>query len=397
LRRDITNKPVQNTAEIRSLNKKKIINHLRKNDPVTKKDLALKLNLSFATVSNICNEACGEDFITVFSSFNSSGGRIPGLLSINPGMKYMFGMNLSNKNLLEGAVLNLKNEIIFQKKTPVGPEESLESLLDKIEELFHFLLNENKIKKEDVLGLGISVPGSVAKINESIINSNMSILENIPLKKIIEERLAIRTYVENDSDLLVLSTSWFEKNRSKNRDIIYLYIGDGLGAGIICNGNLVKGNAGMGGEISHLPLGLHDFDCYCGSKGCIETELSVPGFIRKYSEYESNLPLTGSFSFSDFLEKFDAGNAAAVKTVEENGVLLGKLILILMNIFDPEIFYVGGIREQIFKKMKPFFSGELKGRTGAGRIDENKIFYNADYENLIFKGCGELVFNEWMP
>src|SRR5689334_10465656 len=143
------NTAVNNTAEIRSLNIKKIINYLRYSEPVTKKSLADILGLSFATVSNLCNDLLADGVLEQTSSQNSGGGRIPGLLSIKPFSKYYICLNLMRKDELEVALANLKSEVIEDKHYKISGNETLDELLDKANELKTEMLDARNIKNKD--------------------------------------------------------------------------------------------------------------------------------------------------------------------------------------------------------------------------------------------------------
>jgi predicted NBD/HSP70 family sugar kinase len=195
-------------------------------------------------------------------------------------------------------------------------------------------------------------------------------------------------------------------------DVIYLYVADGLGVGVISGGRLVVGSRGLGGEIEHMPLGLRNYGCYCGQRGCVETELSEKGFLRKWAEaFGSGSSLAdgpgsglavGRFGGSaprgewkDFLAALVAGDEAARAVASENGRLLGRLISVLVNIFDPEVVYVGGIVGDFFETIRPEVESELGLRMVAGGLRKVAIESDADYRAMVLRGCAARAFSEW--
>ena len=116
----------------------------------------------------------------------------------------------------------------------------------------------------------MAAPGIYNKANACIINSTDPLFENQPLGEALERRYELPVYIENESNLLVTAASISDgvDEAKKLRDIIYLYIGEGLGVGIISDGGLVMGSRGLGGEIEHMPMGFRDYACYCGHSGC---------------------------------------------------------------------------------------------------------------------------------
>lgn len=388
---------VQNTAELRSLNKKKIIEFLRFNPPATKKDIADQLDLSFATISNLCNQLLEEGILDIISSQNSSGGRIPGLLSIKPSCRYFLCLNVIGKNEIDTAVVNLNDEIVAVIKSDVPKTDDFRELIQFYYSLYSRLVQDYGISQDDVLGIGVAAPCILNKSNNCMVNSTNPIFENKPLCSEIEKIFRLPVSMENESNLLVLATSLCERRVSEKRDIIYLYLGEGLGSGILCNGQLVTGSIGLGGEISHIPLGIRSFECYCGNSGCIESELTAEGFLRKYSDATGHKIGDTRENWEEFVWKVLEGDNWAVSVVEENGMLLGRLISVLVGIFNPEAVYIGGITEKIFDVLYPPLMEETKRRIVVKGQNEFKIYNSENYDHLIFKGCAELVFKNWRP
>lgn len=389
------NTPVNNTAEIRSLNIKKIINYLRYSEPVTKKYLADTLGLSFATVSNLCNELIGEGVLVQMSSLNSGGGRIPGLLSINPLSKYYICLNLMRKDELEIALANLGSEVVESKHYKITGDETLDELLGKANELKTELLNARNIADKDVIGAGVAVSGTYNRRDHRLINSNNRVYEKQPLEQKISSVLDLPVSIENDTNLLVLATSEYYQKEIKNSDVIYLFIGEGLGTGIVSEGKIITGRNGLGGETNHVPLGNRNYKCYCGNCGCIETELSLKGFLRIYQEETGKQTSFTAEAWDDFVRNVSEGDRSALKVVEENGRLIGKLISTLINVFGTEDFYIGGITENIFDYLYPNIINEIKNRIFINDLSNINIINSKDYERLIFTGCCEIAFNTW--
>jgi predicted NBD/HSP70 family sugar kinase len=205
---------------------------------------------------------------------------------------------------------------------------------------------------------------SIIKVHRCIINSTNELYENQPLKDMFEKAFGLPAYIENESNLLAVAAALYDPKGSKTKDLIYLFIGEGLGTGIITNGSLVTGSKGLGGEISHIPIGCRGFKCYCGNEGCIETELTIEGFLKKYCGQEFQSCNNESQLWENFISQIESGDIRAMDVVEENGRLFGKLISILSNIFDPKIVYLGGITERIFEQLYPHMIEETRKRIG---------------------------------
>ncbi|MGE5606326.1 MAG: ROK family protein, partial [Bacteroidota bacterium] len=333
---------VQNTAELRSFNTKKIIGYLRFNPPITKKELADRLNLSFATVSNICNQLVNDAILQNMDSEAFNGGRIPKLISINPFSKYILGLDLIQSEIVKVAIINLKGEIVRVSRDKLPVTKNLLETIQLLHKKALEILAQQKIGYENLLGIGVAAPGIFNKNSCTIVNSTNPVFENQPLQEMIGRVFNLPVCIENESNLLVVATALVGNRNFKNKDLIYIYIGDGLGTGIISNGKVITGNSGLGGEISHMPIGEQCFECYCGHTHCIETELSLQGFLKKFYQKSGQQPRDTDQAWQQFLAAVIAQKPKALSVIAENGKLLGRLISVLVNIFDPEVIYIGG-------------------------------------------------------
>jgi predicted NBD/HSP70 family sugar kinase len=387
----------QNTAEIRSFNTKKIIEFLRFHEPITRKDLAKKLDLSFATVSNICNQLIQEGFLLETESEEFNGGRIPKLVAAHPASKYILCLDLIQKKRIKAVLINLKNEVARVDEAGVPATANIRDVLHIIAKLVETLLSSAGHGVEAILGIGVAAPGIFSKENNNIVNSTNPIYENQPLKEELESIFQLPVFVENESNLLVMATALAGCPASKNRDLIYIYCGEGLGAGIISDGKVVTGSKGLGGEISHIPIGEAGFECYCGHRGCVETELTVTGFLRKYYRNLGKEPCLTTEAWEEFGRAIAAKQTEALAVIQENGILIGKLLAILINVFDPEAIYIGGLTAKLFDGLYPAIIEETRSRTIVSSLHEISVYCSADYEQLIYQGCGEMVFTHWKP
>lgn len=385
---------IQNTAEIRSYNRKQIVDCILSQDYLTKKQISDELALSITTVSNLCNQLVKEGILETTSSNSSGGGRIPELYSVNPNSKYIICINDIHENYSRIALLNLRKEIVAQKEL-VYTYERYKDIISLHRRALDEMINSLNISWDRILGAGVAVPGIFNKTTELVVGSTIKILENLPLKKDLEEALGIPVFLENESHLLVLASDLSNANINNSQNMIFIYIGLGLGVGIICNGRLVTGSYGLGGGISHIPLGLRNYKCYCGKEGCIETELSREGYLKKYYGHDFSGNDDLSKPWGEFVRNVLRGDDSAISVIEENGRLLGKVVSILVNIFDPGIIHIGGAIEDIFDMLYPYILEEVTGRTTVQGSFHSEIIKSTGCSELLFKGCGSLVLVNW--
>jgi predicted NBD/HSP70 family sugar kinase len=198
------------------------------------------------------------------------------------------------------------------------------------------------------LGVGVCIVGRVNTHQGRSYKYFTSIEES--LREIIEKRIGIRVLVENDTR----SRCYAEYTCGRSKDesnVLYLHLGLGVAIGIVVNGKLFYGKNGFAGEFGHIPFFNNEKICFCGKKGCLETEVSGIAIEDKMSELVKNGAKTilrpkyerqESIHINDIIAAARNDDNLSIELIEEAGEKIGKAVAILINIFNPETVIVGG-------------------------------------------------------
>ncbi len=367
-------------------NFKSILIFLKKKRKTTKLELSEKLGLSVPTVTKMINELLelGIVFESILSE--SNGGRRALIFEFIPDSILSIGIKLE-LDYLQIALINLDGVILKRKivnKNFIQNPEILEILSNEIKIfIFEIGLLAQKIK-----GVGISIPGIVS--NDSLIlkvGTNFK-LYNINFEE-LEKSIGYDLYIENEANAGVLAE--FEKIKSKkNKNVLLISIGTGIGAGIIINGVLYKGSQNRAGEAGHMTLYNHGLPCNCGSSGCWELYCSNTALINEFNHKFGNIN-----SLKDIFNKKMLTNPEAIITIDEYARNLGIGTKNLLLIFDCDKIIISGeicnyskhiksAMEEILFMKDIFYNGENK------KLEFSE--YKAD-SNLI--GAGLLVFKDY--
>lgn len=392
---------VQNTAELRSMHKKMILYALRQYGELTKKEIVDRTCLSFATVSGLTNQMQEEGLVRQGGKCASSGGRMPALLSIRPDAFFLLAVNFAVAGEVRMALMSLAGQRVHEWMGSVLPEDDYAALLERVAGGMQALLERARIGLEGVLGGTAAVPAINDRHTGRIINSTIPLYEGRPLAADLRRALGMDVAIENEANLMALAC--FNKGLAEQQadDLIFLYVGEGLGIGMVSGRRLLTGAHGYGGEVGHMPLGRAGYPCYCGQTGCVETELSIRGFIRKYNGRKpapaiaDTLPLPEQWRA--FAARVAAGDATALAVAKENGALLGVLAATLVNLLDPQEVIIGGYVEEIAGHLLPAVVGEMERRLVVKRGTGVPVRFAKGYNSLILAGCGELGFAKWNP
>ncbi len=337
----MTNTPVGNRDLIRSINRSIILNMIKTYGSISRAEIARISGLSPATVTGITAELIAENLVLERAAGDSSGGRPPILLGINPRGGYVIGIKLSEAQVV-GALTDLKAGVVCKQRLPLA-ERSIEAVVDALAELVALLVKAGGIRKKQLMGIGLGLAG--------VVNSERGILRqspyfgwrDVPLRDLLQTRLRAPVYVDNDVNTLTLSEKWFGVGQSVDNFIV-LTVGRGVGMGIVIHGQLFRGKHGGAGEFGHVVVEPEGSLCSCGRRGCLEALVSDGALLRTAQELaQMGTPaFEAPQSVAELVTLADSGCAPVQEILSRAGRLLGMQIANLINIFDPEIIVISG-------------------------------------------------------
>ncbi len=384
---------IQSVVEIKNYNLKRIVGYLRTNSPATKKDIASHLGLSFATVSTMCNQLLEKGIVLetgLEETHAVAVGRLPKVLSLNKQARYLAVADFHRIGKVRLALYNLFLEQVHQIDFTYGPQMTLEQLIQCTKNQYEYGFAERMRQK--VVGMSVAVSGIYDIHTETIVASELDLFECQPIKTMLSQALNVPVHIENESNLCVMATT----NVSHKKDIIYIYLSEGVGVGILSGGRQVLGRNGYGSEICHIPLGKLSKNCrICGCPRCVQTDLSLYGFSEKF--IGRAFPAGDMAGWEMFMEKLAANDEKAVAVAKDNGAVLGELVSLLVNLFDPETIVVGGIPQVLFEHMLPVVQEVNEARRvvrGASPVD---ICYDEDSQSTVLLGAAEMAYLLWKP
>ena len=290
--------------------------------------------------------------------------------------------------------MNLRNEIVYKQLFDISHLVTVQEVVTFAWHAFNEYLEENSSKNITFIGLGASVPAVFDSTSGKLVLSSLQIYENSPLKQLLMDTFGMPAYVDNLTNIGALSVNTRYHGR---KNIICLDISQGVGAGIMSEGSLLRGKNGYASEIAHVTIGDSALRCpTCGGFGCIETELSLTGMIRYFPNIDKDLPLLKRWEC--LVEIMKEKNEQTERLANRIGSLVGQLSTMLINLFDPDIFFITGYITDIFEHLQPYFAQELKLRSSLSlsRNLEIVIDQNAKHFN-IFTGLCDALYKSWNP
>jgi predicted NBD/HSP70 family sugar kinase len=196
----------------------------------------------------------------------------------------------------------------------------------------------DRYPKKSLEGIGVSVPGRVDKQSQCLIFAPNLKWPEYDIKHAIERRMGLPTEVENAATACLMSELWFGRMDGV-RDAVLITVSEGIGAGILANGQLVPGQDGMAGEFGHISIDPSGPRCACKQNGCWEVFGSCNAALRYYAELE---PKAKRPTFHELLNLAEEGNAHALAAIAKQAKYIGRGLRMVTAALSPEIILIAG-------------------------------------------------------
>ena len=267
-----------NFPGMRNINRSIVLNMIREHGPISRSEIARRSELAPSAVSNIVSELLALGLVREGRLARSSGGRPPTLLELNASSAYVVGVNVGLTTTIAMAT-DLKGNPVARAVRTSDPMEGPASVLKRVEEAVRSAVLEAGQDFGRVVGVGVGVPGLVeTSTGRSLFSPNLN-WRNVPVKEILQERLDVPVYVDNDVRAATLGEREFGVGRGA-RHLVAVFVGSAIGAGLILDGEIYYGAGEGAGEIGHIQVVEDGPRCSCGKRGCLEAVASGRAIAR---------------------------------------------------------------------------------------------------------------------
>ena len=330
------------STEMRGINRTAILEMIRRDGPTSRTHISKGLNISLPTVMRIVEELMEENFVCETNEKEWSGGRRRSLITLNYKEQITIGLDLGGTKFF-GAVTNMGGEILFEKryeKHNTQGEESYELLLKLLDDL----LKEARETKKNILGIGVGVPG-VTYHDTGVVSWAPSLKwKEFHLKERLAKSYQLPIIVDNDVNLAALGEMWFGVGKDIE-NLVTIYIGTGIGAGIVLNGALYRGSHQMAGEIGYLMPGREFLKEIYPEFGAIEKVAAGTGIVeqaRDYLKKHKEIKIEDDLSVDYVFNAYRRGETWASNIVEKTLDYLAILIAAVATFYDPDVIAISG-------------------------------------------------------
>jgi predicted NBD/HSP70 family sugar kinase len=368
------------------------LNTIKISGPTSRVEIARQTGLSAATVTGITAELIDEGLIFEKEEGVSRGGRRPILLAINPQGGYVVGIKLMEEHAI-GAITDLEATIITKHFNQLD-DHSLTAAIDTLVGLVDALMTEVGIERGQLLGVGIGLAGIVDAMEGTLRYSPIFGWHDVPLVKLLQSRLQVPVYIDNDVNTLTLNEQLFGAGQGID-NFLTVTIGRGVGMGIVVNGQLYRGVSGGSGEFGHTVIDPQGPICACGKRGCLETYVSDPALLRQASEAASRGELPEEpKSVGELVTYAESGNPVARLIFEQAGKILGSGIANLINVLSPKEVIISGEGVRAGDLLFDTMHATIIQHVMPGLAEDTEIRIDVWEDDAWARGAASLVLQE---
>ena len=325
---------------IRESNQDRVIETLRRLGAASRADVARVTGLSRSTVSSIVGELRRAGLIADYAGDSRSAapgsGRPPALITLHRSAGAAVGIDFGKRHLAV-AVADLSHELLAEARREMAEGYGAPEALGVAEALVESVLGEAGLDRDKVLGVGMGLPAPIHHLTGTV--GSAAILPGWAGVLAADEmgrRLGLPVHVENDANLGALAEFMWGAGQGC-RNLAYLKVATGIGAGLVIEGRLFRGAGGTAGEIGHTAMDEAGDICRCGNRGCLETLAGAPAIVALVRR-----TLGEELEPEAVLSRAADGDAICARALADAGRAIGMAVANLCNLVNPERIVVGG-------------------------------------------------------
>jgi predicted NBD/HSP70 family sugar kinase len=370
---------------IRIINRQIVLNYVRERAPLSRADIAHETNLQRSTVSLIVDELKGEGLIEEFNG-ESTGGRPPLLLQLRAAEAIALAVDLNIQSTIVVAS-DLAGRVLEQVefKTDKNARRMLDQLISCLRKLLR--------KHPGIEGIGISLPGLVDPETGAALFIPHFKWRDWPVAEKVLAACGVPVRVDNDANAAALAELWFGRPEIREvRDFILVLVEDGLGTGIVFDGQVYRGASGSAGEFGHMTIGRGaPAACAAGSRECWEAFASERAALVRYARLTKQRNGDGRVKFSQLVDRALDGEGAARNALKETAYYLGVGISNLIKGLNPEVVIVCGQIARAWSFVERELNNAVEKKSLCRELSQTRIISSTLGENPRITGALSLI------
>ena len=345
-----------NLPAIGGHNRTAVLDAIRRAGGLSRLEIAERTGLTPQTVGNVCRRLLHEDLISESGGVINGPGKPRTILRLRPGGRYSLGVHI-DPALMTFVLVDLEGSTIAHSRvhtpTGAGPNEMVNLIASRTSAL----ASSANVEISRLLGLGVAVPGPIDVDAGVVLNPPMlPRWRDVPLRETLADAIGLPVLVDKDAIAAVVGELWLDAEPGARQEeragVAFIYYGAGLGAGLMVNGETVRGKGSIAGNIGHITVDDRGPECSCGQVGCLGALVPPLGLV---TEAIAGEVLHGSSEaigqadmesverlFRRLVALADRGDVGAREVLRQCGARLGRAVVVMANLLEIDDFVFGG-------------------------------------------------------
>ena len=348
----------------REINRQILLNLVREHQPISRADLARRMEVGRPRVTALVNELMAEGVLCEGEAVESPRGRRPRMLHVRTRDRLVVAADVRfARTWLMLSDFSGQQIALETFDTLLDPAALTAELASRIERILRTYGQGGTCE-----GIGIAVPGMVDHLTGRILNAPQLGWKDVEIRAALAEATGLPVQIENAPIACALSKMWLGQREGDTGDFVYVTVSEGVGAGVVVNGQVMRGHGHSAGEFGHVPINPDGPRCLCGATGCWEAHTSNLATLSRYLGRElsptetrallAETPLT----VTDLIMRARTGDEKARDALLTTGRYLGVGLAMIVNSINPSRIFVGGEVTAAWDLIGPGVRAEIETR-----------------------------------
>ncbi|WP_026568393.1 ROK family transcriptional regulator [Bacillus sp. UNC41MFS5] len=324
----------QDQLLMKKQNKNLVLDIVKNHSPISRMEIAKVTGMSPTSITRIVNELQLQGFVRETELVTSGVGRKAALLDVCGDVLYTIGVEIDTLMIKIG-IVNYVGEIVAWQSIPREVTESYYETLEKVNRNVKDLIDKNQIPTERIIAIGVGLPGSIDYQNGVVTVSDQLKWKNVNLAEDLHQLSHLAVIIDNELKMKIEAENF--KGMAKDyQNAVLVGIGSGIGAAIILNGEIYRGESNNAGEIGHTVINPTGNVCNCGKIGCLATYISEGALIadsRKVKEIDS---------IDEVFDSYRNRESWAINIMDRTTTYIALAISNILCLYNPEVIILSG-------------------------------------------------------
>jgi N-acetylglucosamine repressor len=380
----------------RGINKQIALTLIRTHQPVSRAELARLMETNRANITFLVNELLEEKLVREGAQGNQKvRGRKPTFLYLNSQKSLAVAVDVRASRTFIMITDSIGKQIgeIVNFPTALEPDKFVQSLGHQVRKAL------SEVAPGAIVdGMGFVIPGMVDHNSGVVLHAPALKWKNVNLLEPLQREFgSIDIHLENSGKACALSQIWTtHSDGSALNDIVFVSVSDGVGVGVVINGEIMRGKHNTAGEFGHVPLSIDGPRCSCGANGCWEAYISNPATLSRYfgrsvSNRQPQAFDQADFTVEDLIIRARGNDSKALTALHSTARYLGLGLASIINAVDPSRIYIGGELTEAWDIIEPHVRDAIKERALTGDLGRISIGIVPAGEYPRLRGAAALV------